>query len=514
MLHVIQDQRTAPAHFGAIAALFARALQARGLPAGLMHLPTFWDLLDYPEAVQHVAASGTLLPSGLLWSERLLGMAATLAADLDILMIHARSHDIVLPLHSSVGNIPVLNRASERVFLHRAEEFDEHSPQQRLQLMRDLLKSHAQASGTPIRMYSVQARDGAWSLIDDDAQLAVEGLRYCLQDRFGRWQAMSDTGSAARSETPSEAACDAPGRASSGAGGGTANSPNGADGLVAQVPLTPNVARLSPLHVALIGSERDQYGGYPATLAALGDAADAADIRLTIDFVTPQTLTQQNIAARLCDVHGIVLPGGSDMERVAGQIEAARFAYQSGLPIVGLCLGMQSMATAVARIALNDEAIGLAEVGVSLPGQPYRHSFVPIDDSGPNLHHRLGDRRSQLVPASRLQAILGDVTVTRYNHRYRLNDDLIGPLKTAGVNVCARGEHDREAERRDEPIPKQAGTSNDASYTRYVDAIEAPAHPFFIGMQGHPELSSAEARPHPLLVAFLRAAQAGSQERR
>jgi len=474
MLHVIQDARTAPAHFGAIAALFARVLQARGLPAAVMHLPSLWDLFDYPEAVQHVATSGTLLPSGLVWSERLLGLAATLADDMDLLMEQARSRHIVLAVPPTVRDVPFFAQARERMVRHRMVEFAERS----LQPMRDFLKSSAQASNTPIQLYSAQAQDGAWTLIDDDSQLAVEGMRYCQQDRFGRWQTTIDPASAPRS---------------------------------------------SSLHVALIGSERDQYGGYPATLAALGDAADAAEIDLTIDFVTPQTLTQQHIAEHLHGVDGIVLPGGADMARVAGQIEAARFAYQSAIPIVGLCLGMQSMATAVARIALNDEAIGLAEVGASRPGQPYRHSFIPIDACGSGsetvLHHRLGNRPSRLVPGSRLQAILGDVTVTRYNHRYRLNDDLIAPLKAAGVDVCALGEKDHERSHeqdretgqraaREATFPKkQLDAPDDDAGAHYVDAIEAPAHPFFIGMQGHPELSSAEGRPHPLLVAFLRAAK-------
>ena len=515
MLHVITDAQTAPGHFGAMAALFARSLQTRALqapswakhapqtrslqpsssetrllqpnalqtaslqpsasPVMLMHLPTLWDLCDYPEAVQHVAAEGTLLPSGLLWSERLLGLPAMLAADLDTLMARARIHDVVLPLHPSVNGQPFLERDTERLF--------PPSSHQRLQLVRDLLCKRAHASGTPLRLYSVKACDGGWSLIDDDKQLPVAGLRYCFQDTFGRWQTGSDTDGHPDSDRDS----DPDGHSASTPSSGV----HGTDALSA--PARSMGSR--PLHVALIGSERDQYEGYPATLAALGDAADAAGISLMVDFVTPQTLTQRTIAERLSNVDGIVLPGGSDMARVAGQIEAARFAFQSGMPTVGLCLGMQSMATAVAQIALNDDTIGLAEVGASLPDQSYPQSFIPIDASGPSLHHRLGDRHSQLLDGSRLQAILGDVIVTRYNHRYRLNEALIGPLKTAGVQVSARENMQFGAE------DKHA-----------ADAIEAPAHPFFIGMQGHPELSSCEGRPHPLLVAFLQAADAARRE--
>jgi CTP synthase len=232
--------------------------------------------------------------------------------------------------------------------------------------------------------------------------------------------------------------------------------------------------------IALIGYECDQRAQYPATLAALGDAADALGFDLDLRFVAAQTIDRDNARTVLADAHGILLPGGADMTRVAGQIEAARFGWLASVPVVGLCLGMQSMATAIARLALKSEDIGLMEA------QPDARiaSFEPIgsNDDGV-LQHRLGEQPVFTAPGSRIAGMLGAHASILCNHRYMLNPALDAPLATLGVTIGARDESGRIA-----------------------DAIEAAAHPFFAGMQGHPELSSREGAPHPLLCGFLEAA--------
>jgi CTP synthase len=236
------------------------------------------------------------------------------------------------------------------------------------------------------------------------------------------------------------------------------------------------------LTIALIGHEHDQHEQYPATLAALGDAADALGFDLDVRFVAAQDIDAGNAATLLADAHGLLLPGGADMARVAGQIEAARFGWLASVPVAGLCLGMQSMATAIARLALKTDDIGLMEA------QPDARiaSFVPIgEDEDGVLLHRLGLQPANTVKGSRLADMLGARASVLCNHRYMLNPALEAPLATLGVTVSARDESGRIA-----------------------DAIEAAAHPFFAGMQGHPELSSRDGAPHPLLVTFLEAAAA------
>ena len=239
----------------------------------------------------------------------------------------------------------------------------------------------------------------------------------------------------------------------------------------------------TPLHIALVGSERDHRGVNPTTLAALGDAADAQDMDVEITYISPQSIDIDNVARLFAGVDGIVLPGGSDMNRVPGQVIAARYALVSRVPVAGLCLGMQTMATAAAQLASGSDAgsdeVGLAEANPAAS----LHSFIRLTaDDGSNVH-RLGDQVVEIGKGSRLHEILGDRFTVRTNHRFRLNPRVLGLLNDAGVTVCAK----------------------DAS-GHIADAIEAHDHPFYIGIQGHPEVSSAAGRAHPFLCAFLETA--------
>lgn len=234
----------------------------------------------------------------------------------------------------------------------------------------------------------------------------------------------------------------------------------------------------NPPRILLLGNEEHHRRVYPAALAALGDAADGLDRRVKLRFLAPDE------AAALGDLlpdmaDGLLLPGGSDMGQVAGQIAAARIALRHGLPTVGLCLGMQSMAAAALRERLGLEGATLAEAD---PAAACHGVVLRPDTGGPA--HRLGEDRTELIPSSQLGRLYGrESTLERYNHRYVLNPALIPALERAGVSVPAW-----------------------AAAHRTADAVEAAGHPFFIGMQGHPELNSAAGRPHPLLTGFLRAA--------
>jgi len=232
--------------------------------------------------------------------------------------------------------------------------------------------------------------------------------------------------------------------------------------------------------IALIGRECDQHQQYPATLAALGDAADALGFDLDVRFIAAQDIDRDNTETLLADAHGILLPGGADMARVAGQIEAARFGWLASIPVVGLCLGMQSMATAIARLALKSDEIGMKEAQADARVASFEPIHVGKDGV---LLHRSGLRPISLVPGSRIAAMLGAQASILCNHRYRLNPVLEAPLASLGVTVSA---HD------------ESGS--------IAVAIEADKHPFFAGMQGYPELSSRDGAPHPLLIGFLKAA--------
>jgi CTP synthase len=229
--------------------------------------------------------------------------------------------------------------------------------------------------------------------------------------------------------------------------------------------------------VAVVGSETDHRDVNPATLAALGDAADAAGLVLDVVFIPPAEATDDRVASLIADVEGIVLPGGASMANVPGQIRIAEAALRAGTPTVGLCLGMQTMTTAVIRRELRRADANLAEVD---PHAAVK-TFVPLVGEEPD-RHRVGEQAIVTAAGSRLYALLGPKGTIRSNHRYKLNSELIGTLQSAGLAVTARDTSGAIAE-----------------------GVELSGHPFFVGMQGHPELKSRSGAPHPLLKAFLEA---------
>ena len=179
----------------------------------------------------------------------------------------------------------------------------------------------------------------------------------------------------------------------------------------------------------------------------------------------------------------MLLPGGSDMADVPGQILMARGALDAAVPTVGLCLGMQTMATAVAQGVLGEAAVNLAEADPDAP----LHSFVAMSEDAALAPHRLGERATLPIPGTRYGSLPGARRWERFNHRYRLNAGLKHAFAAAGARVSAWDE---------------TGT--------VADAIEVDRHPFFIGLQGHPELQSAPGAPHPLLSWFVKAARAAA----
>lgn len=399
-LVLVTHDTAAPALYGALAAIVAAD---RGAP--LAHLPAAFDTGRHPDAVQHVAASGVLVPSGLLWFERLAGRDVLAATTVEAVLGEAARRDVVVPLHPAVmpaGLVAALREA-------------------------------AGTAGGAVERVTVRDEGARFALHRSEAGRSTERPDRWRRDDFGRFvRAEARTGIAGH--------------------------------------------RATARRVALIGAERDHREVYPGALAALGDAADQAGIALDVAFIDPRGLRAGEVGALLAGIDGVLLPGGSDMGNVPGQILIARAAFDAAVPTVGLCLGMQTMATALAQSVLGGTAVDLAEAAPDAP----LHSFIPMAEGSASLSHRLGERATFPVPGTRYGALSGGRRAERFNHRYRLNIALEHALATAGCRISAWDE---------------TGT--------IADAIEADRHPFFIGLQGHPELRSRPGSPHPVLLAFV-----------
>ena len=232
------------------------------------------------------------------------------------------------------------------------------------------------------------------------------------------------------------------------------------------------------LRVAIIGDAHRMRHVYPAVLAALGDTSDALGRNIEIEIAA----TVDDLTAR--GVDGIVLPGGADMGQVEPLVAACRRARSRDLPMLGLCLGMQAMALEAVRALPGLQDAALAEVAPEAEVK----LFTRLIDAEETPVSRLGDRLVCLDDSSRIAeslAACGMPTrwVERMNHRFRFEPRYRAALSTGGLDVAA--------------LDSAAGV---------VDVIEDKRRRFYAGASGHPELTSRPDRPHPLFVAFVRAA--------
>ncbi len=245
------------------------------------------------------------------------------------------------------------------------------------------------------------------------------------------------------------------------------------------------------LTIGVAGEPEYLEAVYPALLAALGDAADAQSVAVNVHFTSADEGLRTPDAC-FAAAEGLILPGGADMAQVPAQIGLAEAALRLGVPTLGLCLGMQSMTVAVARSRAGLVEANLEEVE---PDAPVR-VFQRMTDAQGHPVHQLGDKVVAVDPASRLaefldrQGVDRSRLVERTNHRYRLAPQFKPRLLKAGLSVCA------------------ADPATDVAY-----AVETRDGPLFLGFQGHPELRSAPADPHPGFVALIDAARRAAASR-
>ncbi|TAM76252.1 hypothetical protein EPN44_05920 [bacterium] len=250
-------------------------------------------------------------------------------------------------------------------------------------------------------------------------------------------------------------------------------------------PTTTDVAPVAPpatpqtTRIVVVGERAYHEYAYPAVRASLGDAADAVGCIVELRFVSAHRATQAEWRKALTDADGIVLPGGNDMQQVEAQITAATIALEERIPVLGLCLGMQTMVTAFARQIAGMHGAHLEETNPEAQPLTFRRLH-----QGGLAAHRIGIRQTRLVEGSLLERLYGrHEWQDRMNHRFALDRGIAQRLVDHGLEIGALGEGD------------------------VADAIAWPDHPFFVGAQGHPEQSSTSEQPHPLVVAFLQEVQ-------
>ncbi|GAB6279955.1 MAG: CTP synthase [Thermovirga sp.] len=238
------------------------------------------------------------------------------------------------------------------------------------------------------------------------------------------------------------------------------------------------------VEIAMVGKYVSHKDAYLSVVEALSHAGTANRVRVKIRHVEAEDVEASGVSL-LDGVNGILVPGGFGSRGVGGKIMAARFAREKGVPYIGLCLGMQ---IAVVEFARNVCGIVSAHSVEMDPGTP--DPVIHLMEEQHNVKNlggtmRLGEYPCELDPASRsFEAYGADLIHERHRHRYEFNNDYREILASAGMRM--------------------AGTCPGRDL---VEIIEIEGHPWFVGVQFHPELKSRPVRPHPLFTGFIKAAR-------
>jgi len=246
--------------------------------------------------------------------------------------------------------------------------------------------------------------------------------------------------------------------------------------------------------IALVGKYVDLPDAYLSPAEALKAGGFANDAQVNIRWVISDACEDPDgAAAELEGVDGVLIPGGFGVRGIEGKIGAIRYAREHGIPILGLCLGLQCMVIEVAR-----DLAGLADADSAEfnPDTPYPVIATMADqedvvagerDMGGTM--RLGLYPAVLQPGTRVEKMYGrDVVEERHRHRYEVNNTYRDTLEEAGLVF--------------------SGLSPDGHLVEFAELAD---HPFFVGTQAHPEFLSRPTRPHPLFTGLIAAALARSK---
>ncbi len=239
------------------------------------------------------------------------------------------------------------------------------------------------------------------------------------------------------------------------------------------------------VRIALVGKYVQLHDSYLSVAEALRHGGCENSAEVEIKWVDSCAITPQTIDSLLGDVDGVIVPGGFGDRGIEGMILAADYARRQSLPYLGICLGMQ-----IAAIAFARSVLGFADAHSREFAPDSSHLVIDLmKDQAGNIPKggtmRLGAYPCQLSPGSRLADLYGGAAQIqeRHRHRYEFNNDYRADFIAHGA--CFSGQ------------------SPDGGL---VEAIELPSHPFYIGVQYHPEFKSRPNRAHPLFRELIAAA--------
>ena len=244
------------------------------------------------------------------------------------------------------------------------------------------------------------------------------------------------------------------------------------------------------VRIALVGKYVALHDAYLSVVEALTHGGIENDVKVEVQWVDSETVTDENAVRVLAEADGVLVPGGFGDRGIEGKISAVRYAREHKAPFLGICLGMQMAVVEYAR-----HVCGWADAHSSELAPATAHPVIDLMPDQRGVTAKGGTMRLGSYPCrvtSRetrtYQAYGCDQIAERHRHRYEFNNDYRQDLTGAGLVL--------------------AGLSPDE---RLVEIVELKDHPWFVGVQFHPELKSRPNKAHPLFRDFIAAAKAGQR---
>jgi CTP synthase len=246
-------------------------------------------------------------------------------------------------------------------------------------------------------------------------------------------------------------------------------------------------AVMNPDHeisIALVGKYVEHHDAYMSIVEAFIHAGAVNGCKVNIKWIQSDGLDDSNIESHLADVHGVLVAPGFGGRGIEGKLAAVRFARENKIPFFGICLGMQCSVIEFARNICGMKGANSTEFDA---GSPF--PVIDIMPEQKNIKNmggtmRLGIYACKLEKNSKAMQAYGEEMISeRHRHRYEMNNTLLPQLQANGMKV--------------------SGNNPDRGL---VEIVEIEDHPWFVGVQFHPELKSTVTKPHPLFVGFVKAA--------
>lgn len=240
----------------------------------------------------------------------------------------------------------------------------------------------------------------------------------------------------------------------------------------------------SEVAIGLIGKYVELQDSYKSILESFIHAGAANEVTVRVESIHSEYLQPENIASKLSHLDGVLVAPGFGERGIEGKIEAIRYVREHQIPFFGICLGMQ-----MATIEFSRNVLGLEQANSSEMDPQTPHPVIDIMEAQKKVTEkggtmRLGAWNCDLLEHTKIASVYKTTSIMeRHRHRYEFNNTYKTQLENAGM--------------------KATGFNPE---TGLVEVIEIPSHPWFVGVQYHPEYKSTVAKPHPLFLAFIKAA--------